>query len=234
MGIRIIVCPQCGANYKADSERIINYCEYCGSRLPEDIPETRSVDVAYGGSRPSDKDNYELARKLGELQSALPALRMHENNAKKLTDTISKLNAKEVSLIKKRIPSIIVWPIVIILLILSFLRFATNPLVWAIFAIVSIMLFPLFGSSYVRKCKKLAIQIDRTEASLDAVLNKMDECKQIISRYPEIQIPYKFQNDRAIEFMRNTLLTGQASGLMQAIALCEEKNNQMKTQRRYR
>jgi len=229
MRIATVECPCCGAKVQADEDKSLNYCEFCGSQLSIETARSQGYDMEMGRQKAARQEALSAAEKLGELKEPFINLRKYEVGAKTLSKMVTDLNRKEESLIKNKTFKIVKTPVIVALIFWLFLVMLRASFgVWMFFALIAILSIPLSGMLYEGTCKSVASQIDQHEGNLVANIKKIEEYKAIMDKYPDIRIPEKYYNERAIEYIRGALLNNQASTLGQAIAMCDEKNDREK------
>ena len=229
MKIMNMECPCCGAKLNVDADRSLNFCEFCGSQIAVESARSQGYDMEMGRQKAARQEALSAAEKLGELKEPFINLRKYDDGAKNLSRMVADLDRKEASLIKNKTFNIVKTPLIVALVFWIILGMAKAPFgVWLLFALIAILSIPLSGVLYENKCKSVASQIDQHEGNLVANIKKVEEYKAIMDKYPDIRIPEKYHNERAIEYIRNALLNNQASTLGQAIAMCDEKNERMK------
>ena len=229
MRITSITCPCCGARLQADENKSLNYCEYCGTQLSIESARTQGYDMELGRQQAARQEAISIANKLEELKEPFINLRKVEPGANNLRRIIADLTKKERSLINLRFLYIYSCPVILTLLI-WFVLAGIRPhfAVWLFFMIVCLISFPISGIIYTNRCKSIAYQISFHEGNLEKAENQIATYKAIMDKYPDIRIPEKYTNERAIEYIRSTLINNLACTLGQAVALCDEKNDREK------
>ena len=176
MRITTMECPCCGAKVKADEDKSLNFCEFCGSQLSIETARSQGYDMEMGRQKAARQEALSAAEKLAELKEPFINLRRYEAGAANLTKMVGDLDKREASLIRNKKFNIIKTPVIVTLVLWIILGLAKAPfLAWMVFAVIAILSLPLSGLLFEGTCKSVASQIDQHEGNLVASISKVGE-----------------------------------------------------------
>ena len=222
MNITNVKCPNCGASLSVDgNSRSIIYCQYCGASVHLETAHSTGYDLEMGRREAiaDAADNY--VNILQELRDPMLSLPKDYNDIQACEKTI---NTCERNIAKYSKPSTAYkTPSIVSGCAVLFLCMIAAPfLVFIIAGILSIGGYILSGQSCVKNGKKAEELLEKKQQELESLKLVAQRKENIISKYPEVNIPPQYRTEKAFDYFINLFKSRQAFTLEEAYSRYSE------------
>lgn len=222
MNMNSVICPNCGATLKcnADCDRVT--CDFCGGLVIVEDSKQKGYNEEKGKMKAREDAHKELADRVDRLIEPYCNINKVNELYSNLQTAIKSARKKYKFRSEHRTILPFVWPVLIAILSLIILVAADANLV--AFLIMFILCDGCFLAARYIFEKNLQTLHDATldqEKRANELFSVKHKYEKIIEEEECLRIPEKYRNQRALEFIRDTIASRQAETIPHAIALYE-------------
>lgn len=220
MKIIKVTCPSCGANLNLPDDSTKVFCRFCGGEVIVEDSRSEGYNQELGKMQARKDVHISLADTISELKKTFLLHVSSVSRCNSLKKDVERLNSE----IKKIDTTnkykiylsyyIIVSAIMLILIVAkaSFLTFLTM-------CFISLLLLFIMGLIQVNNKNSLLKELENLNQDITKLQGRIEDCELIINAHPEINIPRKYRNKRALDYIISTIRSQQANNVEHAIAL---------------
>ncbi len=222
MNITNVSCPNCAASLtvQGNSKSMI-YCQFCGASVYLETAHNTGYDLEMGRREAiaNTADSYvsmlqEIRGPLLELPQDYRKVKACEASIKNCENNIYKYNKPSTPYV---IPSIVAGSVVL------FLCMIRAPfIVFLLAGILCLGGYILRGQTCVTNAANAATLLEKKKQELISLNETVKYKESLATKYPGVNIPQKYRNDKAFDYFINLFKSRQAFTLEEAYSRYEE------------
>ena len=223
MKIISIQCPTCGANLSADDEESRITCDFCGGLVVVEDARREGYNNELGRMKARANISEELARSIDELIEPLCETKNTEEELKSL-NLQKKSFESQISILEKH-SKVISYGAAGIFSLLFFiiLTAAKAPVgVFIFFGLLCAAAFPAIAFVVMKYWDNIVKGLKETDEGIAEHEKLLREFERIKASHKDISIPEKYQERRAMNFIRDSIRSQTCPTIQSAISEYEK------------